>query len=139
MRNLTFWSVLALGCLATPTAFAGHLYVNQHNAQGGLSWGDAHSVLDLRSEATGGIVVTRAGKQGTWGLQQGDVILAVDKHPVRQVTELVDRLRTSRPAAVTLRVRRDHGEQDLAMAAADYAHLIAPNPPVPPAPPALRG
>ncbi|MEO6799323.1 MAG: PDZ domain-containing protein [Rhodanobacter sp.] len=135
MRNLIFRIVLMLACMATPSAFAGDLHVDQHNAQGSLSWHDGSSVLGLRSAAAGGIVVTRVGTGGTWGLRQGDVILAVDGHPVRQVATLVDRLRASKPAAVAVRVRRGQAEQVLTVVSADYAQLIAPKPPAPPAPP----
>ena len=136
MRNLTFWSVLLLACMVTMPAVASELYVNQHDAQGSLTWHDAGHVLGLESDAASGIVVTRAGTGGTWGLQQGDGILAVDGHPVRQIGALVDRLRASKPAAVHVRVRRGHAEQELTWVAQDYGHLIAPKPPVPPAPPA---
>lgn len=134
MRSPTFWSAVLLACMTTAPVVAGDLYVNQQNAQGRLSWRDAGGVLGLHSDATSGIVVTRAGADGTWGLQQGDVILAVDGHPVRQVALLVDRLRSSKPDAVEVRVRRGHAEQELTLAATDYAHLSSPKPPVPPQP-----
>lgn len=136
MRSLIFWSVVLLACMATTPVVAGELHVNQHNAQGSLTWRDAGRVLDLHSNAASGIVVTRVSTGGTWGLQQGDVVLAVDGHPVRQIAALVDRLRASKPAAVRMRIRRSHAEQTLTLTAKDYGHLIGPKPPVPPPPPA---
>ena len=135
MRNLTFCRTLLLACLVATPVVASELYVHQYNAQGSLSWRDAARALDLHSDAANEIVVTRAGTDGTWGLQQGDVILAVDGHPVRQVAALVDRLRASKPAAVEIRVRRGRAEQQLTVTAKDYGHLVGPKPPIPPQPP----
>ena len=136
MRSVILSSVLVLASLIAIPVVASELYVNQHNAQGSLTWRDTGRALGLHSDAAGGIVVTRAGIGGTWGLQQGDVILAVDGHPVRQIAALVDRLRASEPATVKMRVRRDHAEQELTLAADDYGHLIGPKPPISPPPPA---
>lgn len=136
MRSLTFWSVVLLACMATTPVVAGDLYVNQHNAQGSLTWRGAGRVLDLHSDAVRGIVVTRASTGGTWGLQPGDVVLAVDGHPVPQIAALVERLRANKPAAVPMRIRRGHAEQALTLTAKDYGHLIGPKPPVAPPPPA---
>ncbi len=136
MRNMIFWSALLLAGVISPPASANELNVQQHNAQSSLLWRDAGSVLGLESDASSGIVVTRAGPEGTWGLQRGDVILAVDGHPVHQIAALVERLRASKPAAVKIQVRRAHAGQELTLAAKDYDHLIAPKPPVPPQPPA---
>ncbi|MEO7051648.1 MAG: PDZ domain-containing protein [Rhodanobacter sp.] len=135
MRKLTFWSVLLLACMAATPVVASDLSVLQHNAQGSLIWRGAGSMLDLESQGVGGVVVTRAGTGGTWGLRQGDVILAVDGHPVRQVAALVDRLRASKPRAVHVRVRRGPAQQELTLAASDYGHLVGPRPPVPATPP----
>ena len=136
MRSLTFWSVLLLACLITTPAISSDLDVHQHNAQGSLSWRDAGHVLDLHSDVAKGIVVTRTDADGTWGLRQGDVILAVDGHPVRQIEALVDRLRASKPAAVEMRVRRGRAEQQVTVTAKEYGHLVGPKPPIPPPPPA---
>ncbi|MEO8808805.1 MAG: PDZ domain-containing protein [Rhodanobacter sp.] len=128
---MTYRSALLLACMVTTSAVASELYVNQQNAQGSLSWRDSGRVFGLHSDAAHGVVVTRAGTDGTWGLQQGDVILALDGYPVGQVATLVERLRTSKPVAVELRVRRGQVEQELTWAAKDYGHLIGPRPPVP--------
>lgn len=136
MRSIILWSTVLLACLVATPLLASVLSINQHDAQGSLSWRDAGRVLGLHSDAASGIVVARVGTGGTWGLQQGDVILAVDGHPVRQVAALVDRLRSSKPAAVELHVRRGQVEQELTWAAKDYGHLISPKPPVPAQPPA---
>ncbi|MEO8778815.1 MAG: PDZ domain-containing protein [Rhodanobacter sp.] len=134
MRSLTFWSVLLLACLVTTPVIASDLDVQQHNAQGSLSWRDGGHVLDLHSDAAKGIVVTRADTHGTWGLQQGDVILAVDGHSVRQIAALVDRLRASTPVAVEIRVRRGRAQQQVTVTAREYGHLVGPKPPIPPRP-----
>ena len=136
MRKMIFCGVLLLAGMSSVPATASELNVQQHNAQGSLVWRDAGSVPGLDSDAASGIVITRAGTEGTWGLQRGDVIRAVDGQPVRQVAALVERLRASKPAAVEIRVRRSHAEQDLTLSAEDYGHLIAPAPPIPPSPPA---
>lgn len=136
MRNMICCGVLLLAGMISLPATASELKVQQHNAHGSLVWRDADNVLGLDSDAASGIVVTRAGTEGTWGLQRGDVILAVDGQPVHQVEALIERLRASKPAAVEIRVRRSHAEQDLTLAAEDYGHLIAPAPPIPPSPPA---
>lgn len=136
MRNLAFWSALLLACLVATPAVASVLSIHQHNSQGSLTWRGGGHVLGLHSDAAHGVVVTRAASDGTWGLHQGDVILAVDGHPLQQVEALVERLRASKPAAVQVRVRRGHAEQTLTLAANDYEHLISPKPPAPPTPPA---
>ena len=136
MHSVTFWSVMLVACVAATPVVAGDLRINQHDQQGSLTWRDAGHVFGLHADAASGLVVTQADAKGTWGLQQGDVVLAVDGHPVRQIEGLVDRLRASKHAAVTVRVRRGHAPQELTLAAEEYGHLISPKPPVPPAPPA---
>jgi hypothetical protein len=69
-------------------------------------------------------------------LQQGDEILSIDGYPVMHVGELLHRLRMTKPAAVTLRLRRDGVERELVIKANDYAQALGPKPPTPPKAPA---
>lgn len=135
MRSLTFCSAVLLACVVTTPLSATELHIAQHAAQGSLLWRDAGRVLGVHADAKSGIVVTQTEIGGTWGLQQGDVVLAVDGRPVREIGALVERLRASQPAAVHTSVQRGDAAREVTVAADDYRHLIAPRPPAPPRPP----
>jgi len=70
--------------------------------------------------------VTKVVPEALWGLQDGDVITAADGTPVKHVSELMDRFRASRPAAVKLQLLRGGASVEVTVAAADYAHVISP-------------
>jgi len=70
--------------------------------------------------------VTKVVPESLWGLQVGDVITATDGTPVKHVSELMDRFRASRPAAVKLQLLRDGASLEVAVAATEYTHLISP-------------
>jgi S1-C subfamily serine protease len=70
--------------------------------------------------------VTKVVPESLWGLQVGDVITATGGTPVKHVSELMDRFRASRPAAVKLQLLRDGASLEVAVAATEYAHLISP-------------
>lgn len=95
-----------------------------------FGWHDADHALVLKSgDGNGeGIRVTRTEPASVWGLQQGDVILAVDGHAVDQVQELRQKLYASRPKSVAIRVRRDKVEQEVTVDERDYANLAATSP-----------
>ena len=66
-----------------------------------------------------------------WGLQQGDVISAIDNHPVKHVGELMEQLRAGEPAAVKLQLRRHGAMQVITIAASDYGRIVSPGSPDP--------
>jgi S1-C subfamily serine protease len=103
--------------------------VQLHSTDDSLTWRSQGQVLGLHSGGNKGIVVTKTSPAVLWGLQQGDVILAVNEQPVKHVNELLDRLYTSKPAAVKIRLRRESAEQALTIAAADYTNIVNPTPP----------
>ena len=70
--------------------------------------------------------MTKVVPESLWGLQVGDVIAAADGMPVKHVSELMDRFRASRLAAVKLQLLRGGASVELTVAAADYAHVISP-------------
>jgi|GEM_PF-891051 len=93
-----------------------------------VAWHDADHGLTLKSGDGEGIRVTRTEPASVWGLQQGDVILAVDGHAVDQVQELIERLDASKPKPVAIRVRRDKTEQEITLAESDYANMASSSP-----------
>lgn len=90
-----------------------------------FAWHDSEHALTLESGDGEGIKVTHTEPASVWGLQQGDVILAVDNHAVDQVQELLERLDASKPRPVAIRVRRDKTEQEITVAERDYTNIAA--------------
>jgi membrane-associated protease RseP (regulator of RpoE activity) len=98
-------TLLLATVLAQPVT-AADWYKYQLNTDDSLSWRDPGHVLKLHSDSATGITVSKTSPGLLWGLQQGDAIVAVDDHPVQHVSELLTRLRASKPAAVKLQLRR---------------------------------
>lgn len=92
-----------------------------------FAWHDADHALTLKSGDGKGIRVTHTEPPSVWGLQQGDVILAVDDHAVDQVQVLLERLDASKPNPVAIRVRRDNTEHEITVAERDYTSIAAPS------------
>ena len=90
-----------------------------------FAWHDSDHALTLKSGDGEGIRVTHTEPASVWGLQQGDVILAVDDHGVDQVQELLERLDASKPKPVAIRVRRDKTEHEITVVERDYANIAA--------------
>jgi hypothetical protein len=90
-----------------------------------FAWHDSDHALTLKSGEGEGIRVTHTEPASVWGLQQGDVILAVDDHAVDQVQELRERLDASKPKPVAIRVRRDKTEHEITVAERDYTSIAA--------------
>ncbi len=128
MRYMTLIGTLVLAAAMASPAHAGW-YTTFHNTHDSLVWHNSDSrALELHSGSNAGVEVTNISPADLWGLHQGDVILAVDGHPVAHVDELFKQLQTRKPAAVKLSLRRDHAEQVLTIVGADYANLINPHP-----------
>ena len=136
MRRLALCGTLLLTAMLALPAVAADTFKFQWNTDDSLSWRDPGHALKLRSDNATGITVIKTDPEPLWGLQQGDVIVAVDNHPVQHVSELLTRLHASKPAAVELHLRRGGAPLVLAVAAADYASIVEPDPPKPPTPPA---
>ncbi|WP_430388316.1 PDZ domain-containing protein [Dyella sp. 20L07] len=90
-----------------------------------VAWHDADHAITLKSGDGEGIKVTSTEPATVWGLQQGDVILAVDGHPVDKLNDLLKQLDASKPKPVAIRVRRDKAEQEITIAEGDYTNLAA--------------
>lgn len=138
MRHFTFAGLkLVLGmALALPAfAMAGDEFNYISDSGDSLNWRSNGQVLVLDSVPAAGVTVTRTKPESLWGLQKGDVIEAVNGQPVKHVSELLERLKTSPPAVVTLTLRRGAVGQTIRVAAADYRRLVPPDPPPPPAAP----
>ena len=131
MRCLALCSTLMLATVLAQPAIAGDWYKYQLNTDDSLSWRDPGHALKLHSDSATGITVSQTSPGSLWGLQQGDVIVAVDDHPVQHVSELLARLRASKPAAVQLRLRRGDASLVVAVAAGDYASIVGTEPPTP--------
>lgn len=128
MRHMTLIGTLVLAVAIASPAHAGW-YTSFHNTRDSLVWRNSDSrALELHSDSSAGVEVTKISPDDLWGLRKGDVILAVDGHPVTHVDELFKQLQTSKPAAVKIQLRRDHSEQVVTIAAADYTNLINPHP-----------
>lgn len=133
MRRLMLCGALALAGMAVTPAYAWYDY--QHNTDDSLIWRSEGQAIELHSDNRYGIEVTDVNPVALRNLRKGDVILAVDGHPVKHVAELLHLLYASKPAAVKVRLRRGGSEQALTIPAADYTHIVSPQPPQPPAPP----
>ncbi|MFZ0871227.1 MAG: PDZ domain-containing protein [Rhodanobacter sp.] len=134
MRSLAVLGTLLLATVLTQPVKAGDSYKYQWNSDDSLSWRVPGHALKLHSDNATGITVINAEPGSVWGLQQGDVIVAIDDHPVRHVNELLAQLRVSQPAAVKLHLRRGGTSSVLTVAGADYASIVEAEPPKPPAP-----
>jgi hypothetical protein len=126
-------TLLLLAVAIAPPAHAGLQFA--HTTVDAFSWASDGQAFGLHSQTGGGIVVTRAEPSPFHGLQRGDVILAVDGSPVRQVEQFTRAL-LGRTSPVRLRVRRGHAETTLVWSHADYRLFAPPEPPAPPQPPA---
>ncbi|MEP7186507.1 MAG: PDZ domain-containing protein [Rhodanobacter sp.] len=128
MRHMTLIGTLFLAAAIASPAHAGW-YTTFHNTHDSLVWHNSdHRALELHSDNSDGVEVTKIAPADLWGLRKGDVILAVDGHPVMHVDELFKQLQTSKPAPVTIRLRRGHAEQVLTIAGSDYTNLVNPHP-----------
>jgi C-terminal processing protease CtpA/Prc len=132
MRQLILGGTLVLASVLAQPAMADWKY--QFNSDDSLSWRIAGHALKLHSDNTTGITVTKIGADPVWGLQQGDVIVAVDDYPVKHVSQLMDRLRAGSPSSVKLHVRRGAESSVLTVTAAEYGQVVSPTAPVPPTP-----
>src|SRR4051794_40240578 len=77
-----------------------------------FSWSENGQSLALHSRNDSGVLVSRAEPAPFHGLESGDVIVAVDGKPVRQVEQVTRALR-DRTTPVALRVRRGQTETTL--------------------------
>lgn len=145
MKNGTLTTIVLAGCLfAVPLvglaqtagdAADSHLSVTTVDGDSLLQWHRDGRAIKLQSGNGRGVRVTSVNPAGLLGLQRRDVIFAVNGHNVPDVRAMVQRLRAIRPEAAELTVRRGGKVRSVTIAAADYACLLAPRPPVPPAPP----
>ena len=131
MRRLILGGTLVLASVLAQPAMADWKY--QFNSDDSLSWRIADHALKLHSDSTTGITVTKIGVDPVWGLQEGDVIVAVDDYPVKHVSQLMDRLRASSPSSVKLHVRRSAESPVLTVTAAEYEQVVSPTTSIPPA------
>jgi S1-C subfamily serine protease len=129
MRRLILGGTLVLASVLAQPAMADWKY--QFNSDDSLSWRIADHALKLHSDSTTGITVTKIGADPVWGLQEGDVIVAVDDYPVKHVSQLMDRLRAGSPSSVKLHVRRGAESSVLTVTAAEYGQVVSPTAPVP--------
>ena len=133
MRRLLLGGMVVLVSALAQPALAGWVY--QLNSDDSLSWRIADHALKLHSDDASGITVTKVSAEPVWGLREGDVIVAVDDHPLKHVSELMNWLRASKPATVVLHVRRTDAVLALSVTAAEYGQVISPVPPTSPPPP----
>lgn len=89
-----------------------------------LVWRDAGRSLTFKSGDGNGVRVARTEPASVWGLQRGDLIVAVDGQAVDDVDDLVDRLSADKPAEARLRVLRSGAAQEVTIAGRDYAGLV---------------
>jgi C-terminal processing protease CtpA/Prc len=129
MRQLILGGTLVLASVLAQPAMADWKY--QFNSDDSLSWRIAGHALKLHSDNTTGITVTKIGADPVWGLQQGDVIVAVDDYPVKHVSQLMDRLRAGSPSSVKLIIDDNPGVGEalaLALSLRDIRPLVALGP-----------
>ena len=112
--------------LATASAFGAQSVEDFH-------WSDSGRRLALHGDGEH-VIVTAASPAPFLGLHAGDVVVAVDGHPLHAVGSLMQALRRS-SAPVHLRVLRGDTRRDVVWTRAEYAPLLPSPPPVAPAPP----
>jgi S1-C subfamily serine protease len=131
MRHLSL-----LGALAIATTFAlpahanwQHWSLDEHSTEDALTWNNSegHS-LDLDSAAGNGVAIVKIETADTHGLRAGDVILAVNGHAVKHVTDLINQANVNERGAVTLELQHGHQNRQVAIAGSDLYALIHPHP-----------
>ena len=130
MRRLipVLCGALVMAAVTVMPAYAGW-YTTFHNTHDSLVWHNSDGrVLNLLSTDSTGIEVTKVNPVDLWGLRKGDVILAVDGHPVKHVDELFTQLQASKPAAVKIQLRRSGSEQMVTIPDSDYTNITNPHP-----------
>lgn len=125
---LLLCGALVITTVTVMPAYAGW-YTTFHNTDDSLVWHNSDGrALELHSDNGAGVEVTKANPADLWGLRKGDVILAVDDHPVQHVGALFKQLQARKPAAVKIHLRRGPSEQVLTIAGSDYTNLVNPHP-----------
>jgi S1-C subfamily serine protease len=128
MRNLILLGVLILATGLTLPAHAGWS-VQMHGTRDSLTWrANNGQALNLASPYGKGIEVVDIEPAGRDGLQQGDVITAVDNQVVARVVDLLTYSNAHPNDATRLTLHRGHGEQELVVGAGKLNALLHPHP-----------
>ncbi len=133
-RPRTIIALLLSATLAFASVAAGTQHSHNHSNDD-FSWSDNGQSVKLHSTEESGVVVDRAEPKPFHGLQAGDIILAIDSHPVARVGELLKALRDHDTSSATLRVRRAGSEVALTWTHAECQALNLLGQPQPPPPP----
>jgi S1-C subfamily serine protease len=100
------------------------------------AWRDNGRALSMQDHGSGtGVEVTQASPAPLFGLQAGDLIVAVDAQPVRSLGALMAALERHRGTIATLQVQRNGKQRLLRWGVAELRTLLPTPPPAPPAPP----
>lgn len=128
MRHLIMFGVFATAIiLALPAHASG--YVKIHGTRDSLTWHtDKVRALDLAFPEGKGVHINRIEPAGYDGLQQGDVIVAVDDQPVAHVVDLLKFANTHLQAACKLTVQRGRDNVQVALPAGELTALVHPSP-----------
>lgn len=131
MRYLPLLASIAMTTAFAISAHAGGQYwsLNEHNTDDTMTWHNSenHS-LDLDSTAGKGVVVVKIEPNGTYGLQTGDVILAVNGHAMNHVVDLINQANANGHGTATLELQRGHDSKHIVIAGSDLYALIHPHP-----------
>lgn len=124
MRHIALIASLALAIAVTSSAQAGWS-VHIDNLTSTRPDG---RVIDLSSKMGTGIKVVTIAPEGRDGLHEGDVITAVDGHPLVYVTDLVAYAKTHMQDPARLSVNRGNHNTDVTLAAGKLGALLNAQP-----------
>jgi S1-C subfamily serine protease len=128
MRHLILSTVLLMAAVTALPAQAGWS-VKEHSTHDSLTWSDSNGhALSLTSRNGSGIEIAEFEPGATHGLEQGDVIVGINGHAVKHVSDLLESWSGNKRASAALLVRRHGTERTITMTAADFNELIHPHP-----------
>lgn len=113
---------------AVPNQIA-HLSITSQNGQSLLVLHTTGQSMKLISRNQRGVNVVKLEPKDLFGLQVGDVIVAVNGHRVAGIPDLERSLHALNGAAASLQLQRGSVQVTVTLNADEYASLVAPMPP----------
>ena len=128
MRHLVLLGAIVATTIVALPAHA-DWYVKIHGTRDSLTWHtEMGRELDLASPEGKGVRVDRVEPAGHDGLQQGDVVVAVDGQSVVHVVDLLDFANAHLQAACKPTVHRGRDNAQVALPAGELTALVHPSP-----------
>lgn len=131
MRTMILLAALAAATTLALPAHAGwqHWSLDEHSTDNTLTWSNSEGrSLDLESADGKGAVIVKIEATATYGLEPGDVIIAVNHHAVKHVADLITLANANEHGSVTIELQRGHKNQQISIVGSDLYTLIHPHP-----------